>query len=395
MKSSVKLQITAIFITMFIDLLGFGILIPVLPTYAKNVLQANEFQVGLLIGIYSFIQFIFNPIIGQLSDKLGRKFFIVSCLLLLSSTYYLLQYATNFWLFFILRAIAGIGGSNIGVSQAYIADITSPQERTKYMGLVGVAFGAGFMLGPFIGGTISHYFGFKYIGIISGSLSLLAAIFALFSMPNTHKFEFEKIENIKINSFSVIKEVFHFPLVSFFIVLFFIVTFSIGNIFGTLPLVSQHIYNLTDFQIGIIMSIMGLIGILTQAFITHILENKFGYIITLYFGLILLTFGLLFIPLGKSILFLFAVITIFSLGQGILQNLIPSLISKNTSKESLGKVLGINQSLAALARTLGPIWGGFSFHFIGYRIPFITGALFSLLSIILYYNQLKGQKNNI
>ncbi|HOM65058.1 MAG TPA: MFS transporter [Ignavibacteriales bacterium] len=387
-----NIQIYSIFITVFIDLLGFGILIPVLPTYAKNFLNANEFQVGLIIGIYSFIQFIFNPIIGQLSDKLGRKFFIVSCLVLLSLTYFLLPLAKNFSIFFILRAIAGIGGSNIGVSQAYIADITKPHERTKYMGLIGVAFGAGFMLGPLFGGLISHYLGFTYIGIAAGILSLVAAIFASITLPNTHKINFNNIDNINFNAFSNIKKLFNFPLVSFFIILFFIVTFSIANIFGTLPLLSQYIYKLKDVQIGIIMSIMGLMGILTQAFITHTIENKIGYIYTLYIGLILLTIGLFLMPLGQNIHFLIISIIIFSLGQGILQNLIPSLISKNTPKENLGNVLGINQSLAALGRTLGPIWGGFSFHFIGYKTPYITGALFSILSIFLFYNEMKGKR---
>jgi MFS family permease len=387
---SKRFQIIAIFITIFIDLIGFGILIPVLPTYAKNFLGANEFHIGLILASYSFMQFLFNPIIGQLSDKFGRKLFIVSCLYLLGITYFLLPFAKNVWLFLIIRAIAGIGGANIGVSQAYIADITTKEERTKAMGIIGVAFGFGFMIGPVIGGIISHYLGFFYIGVFSGLLSTTAATFALIVIPKTKtSFKQITIKHFKLIDYGNFTKILNLPEVGLLILLFFIVTFSIANIFGTLPLLGIQIYKLNDLHIGIVMSSMGLAGILTQAFLTHNLENKLGYYKLLLLSMIILALGLALMPLGNNVFYLIFFVIIFAVGQGLLQNLLPSLISKKSPHNLQGAILGVNQSLSAFARALGPLWGGFSFHYIGYKTPYLTGSIFALLTFFIARNNLK------
>ena len=150
-----KASLSLIFITVFIDLLGFGILIPILPTFSTIELNLSEFSIGLVLAIYSLTQFIFGPILGNLSDRLGRRPLIVGCLFLNAVGYIIFAFTNSFMLLIISRIVAGIGGSSVAVAQAYIADVTSKEDRSKGMGMIGVAFGLGFVFGPIMGGFLS------------------------------------------------------------------------------------------------------------------------------------------------------------------------------------------------------------------------------------------------
>ena len=152
-----KASLGVIFITIFIDLMGFGLLIPILPTFASKDLGINDFGIGFIIAVYSLMQFIFNPIFGKLSDKVGRKPVIAVSLLMTATSYIIFSFAGSFIVLTLSRMLAGLGGSNIGVAQAYIADITNKEERTKGMAVIGMAFGLGFVFGPVIGAFISQY----------------------------------------------------------------------------------------------------------------------------------------------------------------------------------------------------------------------------------------------
>ncbi len=153
MKS--KAGLSLIFLTVFIDLLGFGILIPILPSFSIKELGVDETAVGIAIAIYSLVQFIFNPILGRLSDKHGRKPVIVMCLLINALGYVIFAFTSSYIILLVSRVVAGVGGSSIAVAQAYIADVTTKETRSKGMGIIGSAFGLGFVFGPLIGGFLS------------------------------------------------------------------------------------------------------------------------------------------------------------------------------------------------------------------------------------------------
>lgn len=388
-----------IFLTVFIDLLGFGLLIPILPAFGLKVLNIDEASIGIVISAYSFIQFIFNPIFGRISDKRGRKPVIVICLLLNSAGYLLFSITDSYLLLLLSRIIAGIGGSSISVAQAYIADVTTTENRSKGMGIIGSAFGLGFVFGPLLGGILSE-FGYSVVGYVSAGFSFLAFILTSFLLPESLKFREQNLTgNLqqarirKLIDFQSFKQVFKKPDLALLISLFFVLTFSFANIYGTFALLGIQVYHFTDKQNGYMFGIIGLTSAIVQGTligkINKILTRKNIFIISSF----LISLNLALIPYAGNFLGLAIVGFFLSIGTGLFQPTILSLISEVTSEQEQGITLGINQSMSAFARMLGPLWGGFAFEYLGYPFPFLTGAFFTavifLISIFFLPSKLK------
>lgn len=386
-----KPALSLIFTVVFIDLLGFGILIPVLPTFATKLLHVDEAAIGIAIAVYSFIQFLFNPLFGELSDKHGRKPIIVICLLLNALGYLVFAFTSNFLMLMISRMITGIGGSSIGVAQAYIADITTKENRSKGMGLIGAAFGLGFVFGPLIGGFLSK-FGYAATGFASASFSTLAFIFTFFLLPESHsKMDKSKIISKKILDINSLKKIFRKPELALLIVLFFILTFSVANIYGTFALIGYEKYHFTDLQNGYIFGIMGLVTAFVQGVLLRFISKYLSDLKLVSVGAFFMMTGLALIPYGGNFLWLAIITIILSLGTGILQPIFLSLVSKVASDEEQGITLGVNQSFSAFGRVLGPLWGGFVFEYFGYPYPFLTGAAFTFIIFFLSFSYLPNK----
>jgi multidrug resistance protein len=372
-----------IFLTVFIDLLGFGILIPILPTFATKELGVDETAIGFAIAVYSLTQFFFNPIFGKLSDKYGRRPLIVISLFLNAIGYIIFAFTHSYLMLLISRVIAGIGGSSIGVAQAYIADVTTKSERSKGMGLIGAAFGLGFVFGPLIGGILSNY-GYMITGFGSASFSMLAFILTLFLLPesnlNRGNSQTNKFKLIDIGSF---KKIMRNTSLIWMLVIFFILTFSIANIYGTFALLGYKVYHFSDQQNAYMYTLMGLTSVIVQGGLLNLLSKYLNRKQLTILGTFLMAVGLAVMPFGQTFLGLAVVVVILSIGTGTLQPTILGLISEATPEIEQGITLGVNQSFSALARVLGPIWGGFAFEFLGYPFPFLTGALFTFIIFIL------------
>lgn len=384
-----------IFLVVFINLLGFGLLIPILPTFAVKELNLSETSIGIVISIYSLVQFLLTPFFGTLSDKYGRRKIILLTLFLNVIGYIIFAFSNSFFLLLISRIISGIGGSSIGVAQAYIADVTTKEERTRGMGLIGVAFGLGFVFGPVIGGILSQ-FGYMLTGFVSASFSFLAFLFSIFLLPESLKRESsEEVIQRKLFDLKNLLLVFKMPITNSLIIIFFVVTFSNANIFGTLPLLGYSIYKLTDLQIGYIFGINGIIGAFVQGFLLHRLSKKYKEEQLIIFGSFFMMLGLSLLPFGGNVWGLIFLGIIFSFGMGVLQPLLISMVSKYTSSKNQGIVLGVNQSLSALGRMLGPLWGGFSYQYFGYQLPFLTGGFFTFIIWIYSIFFLRKKLKNV
>ncbi|MCK5456867.1 MAG: MFS transporter, partial [Melioribacteraceae bacterium] len=367
-----KKALTIIFLTVFIDLLGFGILIPILPTFASGQIGISDFGIGVIVAVYFLTQFLFNPIIGRISDRVGRRPVILVTLLVTSLSYIVFSSSTTFLILFASRFLAGIGGSNIGAAQAYIADITDKSNRAKGMGMIGAAFGLGFVFGPIMGGFLSEY-GYEYVGFASAGFSFLAFIFALIFLPESVK-EKKPMTEFSISLFKIddFKKILKLPNVGIFIFLFFVIIFSVANIYGTFALLGQKYYGFNNRENGYLFGIIGIVSTIIQGGLIKRVSTLWSEKTIIILGLIFLMFGLGLLPYGSDFTGVALVSAILAVGTGILQPTLISLVSKYSPEDRQGAILGFNQSIASLARVLGPLWGGFAFQALGYEAPFVT-----------------------
>jgi multidrug resistance protein len=390
-----KKALSIIFLTVFIDLLGFGILIPILPTFASSQIGISDFGIGAIIGVYSLVQFLFNPIVGKFSDRVGRRPIILVSLLLTVTSYLMFSFSTTFLVLFLSRILAGLGGSNIGTAQAYIADITDKANRAKGMGMIGAAFGLGFVFGPIMGGFLAH-FGYEYVGYASATFSFLAFLFAFFFLPESIK-EKKSMSgfSVKLFNFQDVKKIIQIPNIGIFIFLFFVIIFSVANIYGTFALLGQKYYGFTDRDNGYLFGIIGVVSSIIQGGLMKRMSIVFSEKTILFIGMVALMIGLALIPYGINFTGVAIISSILAIGTGILQPTIISFVSKYSPENMQGTILGFNSSMGSLARVLGPLWGGFAFQFLGYEAPFITGAVFTFFTILLTAYLIKSKKLNI
>ena len=378
-----KSALSLIFLTVFIDLLGFGILIPILPAFAKIELLVDETAIGVVVAVYSFVQFLFNPILGKLSDKYGRKPIIVISLFINAIGYVLFAFTTSYIILLVARIVAGIGGSSISVAQAYIADVTTKENRAKGMGVIGAAFGLGFVFGPLMGGFLASY-GYMVTGFASATFSILAFIVTIALLPESNVNR-KTINGTKRKLIDVdgLKNVFAKPERATLIFLFFVLTFSFANIYGTFALLGLQVYGFSDMQNGFMFGIIGLTSAIVQGGLIGRISKVVSKKNILKFGSFFIMTALTLIPYGDTFLGLAIICIFLSIGTGLFQPTVLSLISEVTPEDEQGVTLGVNQSVSALARVLGPLWGGFAFEFLGYPFPFLTGAAFTLIIFIV------------
>ncbi|MBK7159560.1 MAG: MFS transporter [Ignavibacteria bacterium] len=399
-----KSTLVVIFLTIFIDLLGFGIIIPLLPSFSVNVLHINEFTIGLIAGIYSLMQFLFTPVWGYLSDRYGRKPILVMSLIGSVVSNLLLAFVfsgiiLSASILILARAFAGIFAANISAAQAVISDVTSHEERTKGIGMISAAFALGFVFGPSIGGVLSQNFGYSFPVYISAALSLIAALLCIFIFKETLSKEIQlknRLSKRKYNPFNLRIFLTALSNKSYgkYMIIFFVAVFSFSNIFGTFQLFAERKegLNMNQAEIGYIFSFMGVMGALVQIFLLKIINKKIGEENTLILGSFIAIFGLGLIGFSTNLIFLLFVIVILSVGNGLNNTVSISMLSQSVGKEEQGTILGINQSLGSLARFLGPVWGGFVYQFLGYKYPFITGGLFMLIITLYSYYIIKKKK---
>jgi MFS transporter, DHA1 family, tetracycline resistance protein len=361
-----------IFMVVFIDLLGFGIIIPIIPTYATIIFHAPEFEIFILIASFSAAQFLFGPIWGRFSDEFGRKPIILISLSANVIAYLLFAFAGSMTMLFISRIFAGICAGNISAAQAYMADISSPKERAKSMGLIGMAFSLGFVVGPLLGGLLSKY-GYAVPGFFAAGLSLFAFIYAYFQLVESlDKTKLKIQEKRKFNFSNLIDAVRH-PNIGILLIMFFILMTVTSSVYSTITIFFFKNFGFSDQTNGLALGYIGFISAIVQGTIGTV-TKKFTEKKVLILGTIIAVFGISLIPTATTFLMLLGILTFYSIGLGWSQTLIPTIISQFIEPEEQGGTLGINQALGALGRVFGPVLGGFFFETFGHTFPFIIGG---------------------
>lgn len=378
-----KTPLLLIFMTVFIDLMGFGLVIPILPTYAQQ-LHASDFMVGLLIASYSIMQFLFTPFWGRLSDRIGRRPVLLISLAASFAGYLIWGFSTSLIWLFASRIVAGFGNANIAVAQAYIADITTKENRARGMGMVGAAFGLGFVLGPALGCLLVQN-GLGFVGFVAAGFSLVDLVLTFFLLPEPKERGTFGNDRFGLGIDFYIKNVTSAKLrVSFLI--FFISTFAFANMEATLVLLTSKLYNWGPKENGLLFVYIGILIVIVQGGMIRQLTKKYSEKKLITVGSFLVAAGLFLTPVTNSWMVLALAMTLLSIGSGINNPCNQSIISKLAPEETVGGVLGLGQSVSTLGRIFGPIVGCALFEKLGYLSPYIAGGLCMIIVVALSFN---------
>jgi multidrug resistance protein len=351
-----RAQMGIIFLTIFIDMVGFGIVIPVLPLYAEHF-GASAVQNGLLVAAFSFAQFFASPVWGKISDRVGRKPVLFVSLLGTAIGFVFMGLAGELWVLFAARLLAGFCGGNIGTAQAYIADITTREERAKAMGLIGAAFGLGFVFGPAIGGIVGARYGFAAPMYVAAALSLISAILVWRVLPESLPPErrgigakesiFAVFDHADARIYQVVTSVYFFIIAGFSMMTFVFALFI------------YHRFDMDAAATGKILAMVGLIGVVIQGGLIGRLVKAFGEIRLAITGGIILAGSLCLLPLTSTLAGLLWASAGVAIGNSLLTPTLTGLASRSVDQDWQGRALGLFQSAGSLARWIGPAAAGF------------------------------------
>jgi MFS transporter, DHA1 family, tetracycline resistance protein len=387
-----KSQMAIIFFTVFLYLVGFGVIIPIIPVLARD-LGAGGFEVGLLLSVYSFMQFVFAPFWGRLSDRYGRRPILLFCLVGECFSYIGFGLSHSLEGLFIARVFAGFFGASISTASAYISDITPPNERSKGMALIGVAFGLGFLVGPAMGGALAlwggtisaaPHFGTSFASYCVAGLCLLNFFFGL-------KFLKESLDPANRNSsgkksadrFQKLFRYLKMPIVGSLIFVFFLSSIAMSTMEATLVLLVGDRFQWGVREVSFGFAYIGFIMILSQGFLVRRLLPKVGEKKLMVFGLACMAIGLSSIAFSNTIWLLAVAQTILAVGFSCTNPSILGSISLLSSSKEQGEALGTTQGTASLGRIIGPALGGWLYQNVTKGSPFLTGGGFAVLALVL------------
>ena len=348
-----------IFTTVFIDLVGFGIVIPVLPFYAEGTtFNATPRTVGLLFASYSIMQLIFSPILGGLSDRFGRRPVLLISIIGTGIGFLILGLANTLALLFIGRILDGITGGNISTAQAYIADITTKENRAKGMGLIGAAFGLGFIFGPAIGGILSRW-GIHVPFFFAAALCFANAVLLYFTLPETVTPDHPaRISATRGRGLSQLIRSLKQPRLAFVLVIYFMFVVAFSIMTTSFSLYVMFRFGFDAQHTGYIFAYVGVISVIVQGGLIGRLVKRFGEMPLVVFGALCFSLSLFAVPyVGPAAGGLAGLLIgggVFALGNSLATPALTSLASKSVGESEQGTVLGVTQSVASLARAVGP-----------------------------------------
>jgi MFS transporter, DHA1 family, tetracycline resistance protein len=345
--------------TVFIDLVGFGIVIPVLPFYAAGTtFNATPRTVGLLFASYSIMQLIFSPILGGLSDKYGRRPVLLISIIGTGIGFLVLGFAQSLLMLFVGRILDGITGGNISTAQAYIADITTKENRASGMGLIGAAFGVGFVFGPAIGGILSRW-GIQVPFLFAAGLCFANAILLYFRLPETVTSQRPaKNRAARGRGFGQLFQSLKQPRLAFVLTIYFLFVVSFSIMTTSFSLYTMFRFGYDAQHTGYLFAYVGIIAVIIQGGLIGRLVKRFGELPLIIVGALCFAISLFAVPfVGPAAGGLGALLVgggVFSMGNSLATPALTSLASKSAGPEEQGTILGVTQSVASMARAIGP-----------------------------------------
>jgi multidrug resistance protein len=374
-----------VFVTVLLDLLGFGMILPLLPFYAQDY-GASEFQIGLLFASYSAAQLVCAPLLGRLSDRFGRRPLILASLFTGVVAYLAFAVAGSFAALIVARTASGVAAANLGIAQAYIADVTTPDQRAKGMGLIGAAFGLGFIGGPALGGLlgmISHV----AVPLGAAALGALNLVLALIWLPESRTAgDRERARSTRWLDLAGLARLGRDRTLLGMMTLFFLVTFCFAQMEATLALFCQARFGFGQVQTSWLFVFVGVVMVAVQGGLVGRLARHFGERPLIYAGIVLMAAGLLLLPTAPGLGVLLVASGLMALGNGLFNPSYLGLLSRLAADDSQGGTLGLSRSFSALARVLGPPVGTWVFGHFGAAWPFWSAG--GLMAVTLGFGWL-------
>ncbi|MEN3368039.1 MAG: transporter, family, tetracycline resistance protein [Verrucomicrobiota bacterium] len=387
-----------LFLTVFVDLIGFGIIIPVLPLYAENF-HASPIAIGWLTGIYSGMQIIFTPILGKLSDRFGRRPVLLVSIAGTAVGFALMGMAHSLTLLFVARILAGITGGNISIPQAYIADVTAPEKRSHAMGMIGAAFGLGFTFGPLIGGLMSRI-SYSAPFFFAAGLAVANALLIYFLLPESLSRE----HRAKPHEQASLAEVFRHGRGSMFatvVATYFFLIAGFAIMTTLFALFTEKRFGYDAHANGYLFGFIGIIAVIVQGVLIGRLIKIFGEVALTRTGMVLTTVSLALLPFCNNLTTLLLVSAGLAAGSGFASPPLSGLASQMIERTWQGRALGVMQSAGSTGRLMGPLLGGWLLMFdlqkplteYG-RTPFFVGAFLCFFGALLAFCVKKPAKDH-
>lgn len=376
-----------IFLTLFLDLLGVGILIPITP-YLVRHFRSDALTVGLLVLVFSAAQFLMTPVLGALSDRYGRRPVLLVSLFGTAIGHFLFGLAPNLAVMFAARILDGITGGNISAAQAYIADVTPPEDRAKSFGLIGAAFGLGFMMGPAIGGLLANI-SLQAPAFAAGGLALVTTVLSYFFLPESLPPERRTRTPLQwshLNPFKAIGAALGRPRFSRLLWAGFALSFAYSGLQSHFAVYTLAKFSLNERQNGLLLSYLGVMVTIIQGGLIRRLMPMFGERKLIHGALVLGALGFLALIFAPAPSYLYGALTLLSLGSGVAVPALQGLLSQQAAETEQGAVMGVNQSLASLSRVVGPLWAGLTFDALAPSAPYWTGFAVTLLTLAMVFS---------
>lgn len=388
MARNYKASLTFIFITILIDVIGIGIIIPVLPTLIKELHGSGLSEAsrigGWLLFSYAIMQFIFAPILGELSDKYGRRPVILMALLGLGIDYVFHAWAPSLAWLFVGRILAGITGASFTVATAYIADVSPPEKKAANFGLVGAAFGLGFIIGPVIGGIASEW-GTRAPFLVAACLSLLNFLYGFFILPESLKKENRRdFELKKANPIGSLMHLKRYPFIAGFLISFFIIYIASYAVQSTWAFFTMYRFDWDESTVGYSLAVVGVVVAIVQGGLVKFIVIKIGERATVILGMCMWSLGLFLFAFATKSWMMFLFIVPYCLG-GIAGPTLQGIISNQVPSNEQGKLQGALTSLVSLTSIIGPplmTWIFYRFTSEGAPLEF-PGAAFFVAGVLM------------
>ena len=371
-----------LFVTVFVDMMGYGIVVPLLPFYAGPY-ASGAALVGLLGSLYAAMQFASGPFLGGLSDRRGRRPVLLLCLLGTSLAYLLLGLAQTLTSLLVAVVLAGAVSGTLATAQAYIADSTTKEDRARGLGMIGAAFGLGLVAGPAVGGLLSLH-SLSAPALFASVLALTNCAFGYLTVPESHAPRLrKKVPLLRLDPISQLARILEMRNVRVLLVAVLLLNLALAGLVNNFPLFSQARFGWGTTSNAFFFAFVGVCAVVTQGFLIGRLQPRFGESSLLLGGLALVSLNLLLVSLVPSGVLLYPIVGILALGMGLAIPSLTALISNRTPAEAQGRLMGGLQAILSLAMILGPATAGLAFDHLGIPAPYLIGGALSVLALVV------------